>query len=176
MGADRVFAFYMPGGLCGIEPGESHTLAIKAVGAAAMAVLPRQSCRSRMKESTEIGAALFEAATRSLILAFNHSMKIGNCAAEERLAWFLTMLASSLGGPEARVVDLAMRRQDIADYLGLKIETISRTLAIFTENGLIKLPNLHRVELLQPEALAGLAAIDLEAKPIDFKLSKPGKH
>src|SRR5271165_5953791 len=65
------------------------------------------------------------------------------------------------------VVELAMQRQDIADYLGLSIETISRTFTLFRERGFINLSTTRRVEMLWPAALAQLAAADRDAAPLD---------
>jgi CRP/FNR family transcriptional regulator, nitrogen fixation regulation protein len=161
-GRRQVFAFYMPGDICGLEPEDSHKLTIEAVDAAAMAILPRPACRIRMNDDPRLNAALFDGATRALTLAIDHMMMIGRSSAEERLAWFLTML-SARSTPNARVLDLAMQRQDIADYLGLTIETVSRTFTLFRDRGFLKLPRKRRVEILRPAALARLAAADRDA-------------
>jgi CRP/FNR family transcriptional regulator, nitrogen fixation regulation protein len=161
-GRRQVFAFYMAGDLCGLESGESHKLAVEAVDIAEMAILPRQTCRRWMRESPEIGAALFDAAAFALTLTVDHMMMIGCGLAEERLAWFLTVRAPRLVGPDTTMVDLAMRRQDIADYLALTIETVSRTLTLFKEQNLIKIHKLSRVEILRPDVLARLSAVDRE--------------
>ena len=144
-GRRKVLAFYMTGDLCGLEPGSSHDLAIKAVNLASLAVLPRQSRQRCVKESTESSAALFQAAARSLILAIESNRIIRSGSAEEEFAWFLTMLATRLEGPDARKVNLAVRRQGFADYLALANETTSRALTILSEDGLIKLHAFHRM-------------------------------
>ena len=164
-GRRHVFAFYMPGDLCGLEPDGAHKLTIEAVDCAAMAVLPRHACRLRMNDVPRLNAALFDGATRALALTIDHMMMIGRSSAEERLAWFLTMLAERSACPNARVFDLAMQRQDIADYLGLTIETVSRTFTLFRDRGLIRLPHKRRVQVLRPDALARLAAADRDAAP-----------
>ena len=162
-GRRQVFAFYMPGDICGLEPDAVHKLTIEAVDAAAMAVLPRHACRIRMNDDPRLNAALFDGATRALTLSIDHMMMIGRSSAEERLAWFLTMLSARSAGPDALVLDLAMQRQDIADYLGLTIETVSRTFTLFRDRGFLKLPRKRRVEIVRPDALARLAAADRDA-------------
>jgi CRP/FNR family transcriptional regulator, nitrogen fixation regulation protein len=162
-GRRQVFAFYMPGDLCGLEPDVSHKLTIEAVDSSAMAILPRHACRVRMNDDPRINAALFDGATRALTLSIDHMMMIGRSSAEERLAWFLTMLSARFPSPSARVLDLAMQRQDIADYLGLTIETVSRTFTLFRDRGYLKLPRKRRVEILRPDALTRLAAADRDA-------------
>ena len=65
-GRRQVFAFYMAGDLCGLEPDGTHKLTIEAVDNAAMAILPRRSCRLRMIDHPEVISALFDGATRAL--------------------------------------------------------------------------------------------------------------
>ncbi len=170
-GRRHVFAFYAAGDLCGLEPDGTHKLTIEALGRAAMAILPRPSCRLLMNNHPEISSALFNGATRALTLAIDHMMMIGRSSAEERLAWFLTKLAAHSAGPSACAVDLAMQRQDIADYLGLTIETVSRTFTHFRDLGLISLSHKRHVQILRPDALARLAAADRDAAPIDLEPS-----
>jgi CRP/FNR family transcriptional regulator, nitrogen fixation regulation protein len=165
-GRRQVFAFYMPGDICGLEPDESHKLTIEAVDSAAMAILPRHACRVRMNDDPRLNAALFDGATRAATLSIDHMMMIGRSSAEERLAWFLTMLLERSACLSARVLDLAMQRQDIADYLGLTIETVSRTFTLFRDRGFLRLPRKRRVEILRPEALARLAAADRDAAAV----------
>ncbi len=169
-GRRQVFAFYMPGDICGLEPDAVHKLTIEAVDAAAMAVLPRHACRVRMNDDPRLNAALFDGATRALTVSIDHMMMIGRSSAEERLAWFLTMLLARSPDPNALALDLAMQRQDIADYLGLTIETVSRTFTLFRDRRFLKLPRKRRVEILRPDALARLAAADRDAAaPIDAR-------
>ena len=165
-GRRQVFAFYVPGDLCGLEPNGAHKLTIEAVGCSSMAILPRHACRLRMNVDPELNAALFDGATRALALTIDHMMMIGRSSAEERLAWFITMLAQRSAGVNAHVLDLAMQRQDIADYLGLTIETVSRTFTLFRDRGLVSLPHKRRVQILRPDALARLAAADRDAAPL----------
>ncbi len=165
-GRRQVFAFYMPGDVCGLEPDETHKLTIEAVDSAAMAILPRPACRVRMNDDPRLNAALFYGATRALTLSIDHMMMIGRSSAEERLAWFLTMLSARSASPIGRVLDLAMQRQDIADYLGLTIETVSCTFTLFRDRGFLKLPRKRRVEILRRDALARLAAADRDAAAV----------
>ena len=165
-GRRQVFAFYMPGEFCGLEPDPTHKLSIEAVDASAMAILPRHVCRLRMDDDPRFNAALFEGATRALTLSIDHMLMIGRSSAEERLAWFLSMIHARSAPFVAGVVDLAMQRQDIADYLGLTIETVSRTFTHFKERGLITLPRKRRVEILRPDELERLAAADRDAQPL----------
>src|SRR5208337_5623482 len=177
-GRRQVFAFYMPGDICGLEPDAVHKLTIEAVDSAAMAILPRHACRVRMNDDPYFNAALFEHATRALTLSVDHMTILGRNSAEERLAWFLTMLQgrSTLPEPCPAVIELAMERQDIADYLGLSIETISRTFTLFRERGFITLSTTRRVEIVWPAALARLAAADRDAAPVSSSATARMAH
>ena len=57
-----------------------------------MAVLSRTACRARMNRDPQFNSAVFEGATRALALSVDHMTMVGRSSAEERLAWFLTML------------------------------------------------------------------------------------
>src|ERR1019366_3375716 len=71
-GRRQIFAFYMPGDMCGLEPEESHGLTIEAVNAGAMATLSRQVCRARMNRDAQFNAAIFDNVTRALTQAVAH--------------------------------------------------------------------------------------------------------
>lgn len=169
-GRRQVFAFYMPGDMCGLEPDATHKLTVEAVIKSAMTILPRHTCRIRMSDDPRFNAALFDGAARALTLAVDHMTIFGHNSAEERLAWFLIMLQGRSTLPELcpAVVELEMQRQDIADYLGLTIETISRTFTLFRERGFINLSTTRRVEMLWPAALAQLAAADRDEPRLRF--------
>jgi len=160
-GRRQIFAFYMPGDMCGLEPDATHKLTVEAVTKSAMAILPRHTCRMRTSDDPRFNAALFDSATRALTLTVDHMTILGRKSGEERLAWFLIMLQGRSTSPELcpAVVELAMQRQDIADYLGLSSETISRTFTLFRKRGFINLSSRRRrVEMLWPAAMAQLAA------------------
>ena len=166
-GRRQVFAFYVPGDICGLEPDTTHRLTIELVGRSSMAILPRKPCRQWMNADPQFNATFFDSATRALTRSVDHMTMIGRSSAEERLAWFLVMLSerSAQGERGGQAIDLEMQRQDIADYLGLTIETISRTFTQFKDRGFIRLVTTRRIEILRPLALQALAAADRDATP-----------
>ena len=171
-GRRQIFAFYMPGDMCGLEPGASYEITIEAVNAGSIAVLSRKACRARMDRDATFNFAVFDGATRALALAFDHMTMVGRSSAEERLAWFLTMLRdrAAIPGCEPATVELVMQRQDIADYLGVTIETVSRTFTALKERGIIALPTTRRVEILKPKSLERLASADRDAPAWDHRI------
>ena len=168
-GRRQIFAFYMPGDMCGLEPGATYDLTVEAVNAGSIATLSRSACRARMSQDANFNIAVFDGATRALALSVDHMTMVGRSSAEERLAWFLKMLRerAAIPGKQPPTVELVMQRQDIADYLGLTIETVSRTFTHMKEKGLIALPTTRRVEILKPDALERLASADRDAPTWD---------
>lgn len=171
-GRRQIFAFYLPGDMCGLEPGETYDLTIEAVNAGSLAALSRTACKARMNRDPQFNVAVFDGATRALALSVDHMTMVGRSSAEERLAWFLMMLRQRTNAPGRNppVVELVMQRQDIADYLGLTIETISRTFTHMKERGLIALPTTRRVELLNVGGLQRLASADRDAPIMDRRV------
>jgi CRP/FNR family nitrogen fixation transcriptional regulator len=79
---------------------------------------------------------------------------LGRMTASERVASFLLEISERQDAP--RVLDLPMSRNDIADYLGLTIETVCRVLSGFRRNGVIAIPTSHRIELCDRQVLETL--------------------
>ena len=92
--------------------------------------------------------------SREIVRDQNVMMLLGNMRAEERLAVFLLNLSDRLRarGFAANDFILRMSREEIGSYLGLKLETVSRTLSRFNNDGLISVEHKH-IKLLQPDVL-----------------------
>jgi CRP/FNR family transcriptional regulator len=104
--------------------------------------------------------ALVQAALREIREMQDHCMLMGHNSAHERVAAFLTRLGDRIGERRGKTVefDLPMPRQDIADFLGLTVETVSRSMTILRKTGIIKVGNLHRIVVLRPVLLDALVA------------------
>jgi CRP/FNR family nitrogen fixation transcriptional regulator len=88
---------------------------------------------------------------RDLANAHGRTLLLGRMTASERVAAFLLEMFERRDRTKA--LDLPMSRNDIADYLGLTIETVCRTLSAFKRDGVIGIPSPHRIELLDRDAL-----------------------
>ena len=84
----------------------------------------------------------------NLTQAQNHSLLLGRRGAAEKVASFILGWAGRCAGES--IVYLAMTRQDIADYLGLTIETVSRSLSQFERDGVIALPTTRQLRFSTP--------------------------
>jgi CRP-like cAMP-binding protein len=99
---------------------------------------------------------LFASALQSLARAQEHSLSLGRRSAVEKVALFLMGRAEC--APTSEDILLAMTRKDIADYLGLSIETVSRTFTELEDKSFIKLIGARRVRLENAAALRELCA------------------
>jgi CRP/FNR family transcriptional regulator, nitrogen fixation regulation protein len=149
-GRRHIDAFYMPGDVFGFELTREHGFTAEAV--TDCVVIP---CRRRgAEEPVHDGAAaqqLYGYAMQQLARAQAHAQLLGRYGAAQRLAGFLLELSAGKNPP---VVELPMSRQDIADYLGLTIETVSRALAQLQKDGVVKLLAARRIEVKNRAALA----------------------
>ena len=151
-GRRQVGGFYGPGDLFGLEPGPDHQFAAEALTACEVQVVRRSAVRAHAGDAA-LDRAILEAMTRELQRAQDHVMLLGRKGARERVAGFLMQRA---GGGQ-RSTDLPMSRQDMADYLGLTIETVSRTLTQLQGENVVEFPSSRRFRVTRWDALEALA-------------------
>ncbi len=155
-GRRQIEAFHVAGQVFGFELGGEHMLSAEAVSDCMLVSYRRRNIEMLAQKDETVTRQLFQYAMQNLAQAQNHSLLLGRRGAAEKVATFLLAWAKHSGNK--RVVALAMTRQDIADYLGLTIETVSRSLSQFERDGVIALPNTREVHLKNVEALERLAA------------------
>ena len=126
-GRRQIAAFYLPGDIFGIETGDAYRLTAEAIIHTTVWIAKRRSIFGEGAEGDSSATAL-KLITRNLHHAENHLILLGRQTALERLAAFLTEMDERLQSPN--VMFLPMTRRDIADYLGLSIETVSRTFSV----------------------------------------------
>ena len=103
---------------------------------------------------------MLAATSQELRAAQDQMLLLGRKSASEKVASFLVMIAEQQARSGEDELDLPMTRSDIADYLGLTIETVSRTLSKLKQAGLIALPTAVRIEILDRDRLEDMAAGD----------------
>lgn len=146
-GRRQICAFHVAGEVFGFEAGEQHDLFAEAVCDAAIRVY-RYPLR---EDSTMLSLVLKE-----LARAQEHLLVIGRQTAAERIAAFMIDLYERMG--KEPHLELAMSRSDIADYLGLTIETVSRVFSRFRSKGYIKLHGTRVLEIVQLDILRAFCA------------------
>ncbi len=154
-GRRQIGSFYLPGDIFGLEVGEEHTFSAEAVADSKVLVMRRSALVSLAGRDTAVARQLWTMAAAELQRAQDHIMLLIKTA-QERVAGFLMEMSTRNCG--ASEVDLPMSRQDIADYLGLTIETVSRTLTQLENSGAIAVPTSRRIVLRSRGALSRLNA------------------
>jgi CRP/FNR family nitrogen fixation transcriptional regulator len=147
-GRRQVAAFHLPGDFFGIEAGEEHRFTAEALGDTAVIAYRRGSLDTLPTGGEPLSQQiLLAAAMRELDRARAHTLLLGRKSAVEKIAAFLLDLAERVD--ESEHIDLPMCRTDIADYLGLTIETVSRTLTHLERQGIIAIPAHRRSIVLR---------------------------
>jgi len=154
-GRRQIAAFHLPGDLFGLEVGDSHATSAEAVADSIILVIKRSSVIALAGRDQEVARQLWTLTARELGRAQDHLMLLIRNA-QERIATFLLEMAER--GRDDEAVELPMSRQDIADYLGLTIETVSRTLTQLEHDAAIELPSSRRIVLRNRSALTRLNA------------------
>lgn len=146
--------FYYAGDIFGLEPGPDHQFGAEALSDCEIQVVRRAAARAHAGDA-ELDRAILEATSRELARAQDHLMLLGRRGARERVAIFLMALAAR---EEGEHVDLPMTRQDMADYLGLTIETVSRMLTQLQGDSVVAFPSIRRFRVRDWDALEAMAA------------------
>jgi CRP-like cAMP-binding protein len=152
-GRRQITAFHMPGEMFGLEADEVHHASAEAVSPTKVIAYRWEGVVGTERQPANFVREILNLTVRDLRHTQDHLLLLGRKNALERLAAFLLEMSARMGG--AAVLDLAMPRHDIADYLGLTLETVSRMLADLKDMGAIKLETARRVHLLNKAALAG---------------------
>ena len=157
-GRRQIEAFCLPGDAFGWERGANNRFSAEAVSECRLARIKRSILFARACDDAELSQSLWALTFAELHRAQDHLLLLGRKTAQERVAAFLLDLSrrSERGDHVGSEVVLPMSRQDMADYLGLTIETVSRTLTSLEESELIALPSSRRVLLKDRHALRRL--------------------
>ena len=123
----------MPGDIFGLENGDLHRFTAEAIVATTVRFVKRLSLESAVDCDPAMGRALLTMTAQNLQHVENHMLLLGRKTSHERVAAFLLEMNGRVSGPG--VVALPMSRGDIADYLGLRLETVSRALSDFQRKG-----------------------------------------
>jgi CRP/FNR family nitrogen fixation transcriptional regulator len=150
-GRRQIGAFYLPGDLFGLECEEFHDFSAEAIGDCTVRAIKRKTVLAEAASQSRLLNQLWAQTTVHLQRAQQHILLLGRKNAQERIAAFLLDMAERLS--RSGDMELPMSRQDIADYLGLTIETVSRTLTQLERDGLIAIPVSRRIVFRNRAAL-----------------------
>src|SRR4029079_11461557 len=130
-----------------------HAMTAEALNEVKLVCYARGRLERLEDEKREVRAELFANLRHDLWSAQNHLVILGRQSALERTASFLVQLIDRRQGAKKDTLDIPMTRQDIADYLGLTIETVCRMLTRLKHSGIIEIPDRHKILVRNASAL-----------------------
>lgn len=152
-GRRQIGNFYYKNDLIGLETGDTHRFSAEALTDCVILVVKRSSLKAFSGDG-ELDRAIWEATRRELERTQEHLLVLGRKTACEKVASFLMDLAQR---DAAETVDLPMGRQDMADYLGLTIETVSRMVTQLQGSKIVEFTGSRHFRVRRWEALERLA-------------------
>jgi CRP/FNR family transcriptional regulator, anaerobic regulatory protein len=155
-GREQVTGFQMAGEIIGLDGivNDAHNCNAVALEDAEVCVMPFESVEELSREFPVLQRHVHKIMSREIVRENSVMMLLGNMRAEERLAAFLLNLVQRLharGFSQSELV-LRMTREEIGSYLGMKLETVSRTFSKFSEEGIIEVKQ-RNVKIVNHEAL-----------------------
>jgi CRP/FNR family nitrogen fixation transcriptional regulator len=155
-GRRQIGAFHLPGDVFGLEAGSTHAFSAEAIVGATIRMASRSTLETMAARDVALARDNWSRTAEKLQQAEGHMLLLGRKTAEERVASFLLEMSERVHN--VSMVELPMSRQDIADYLGLTIETVSRTFTQLESKATIELPSSRRIALRNRSALQRLNA------------------
>ena len=158
-GRRQVMGFAYPGDLIGLGVEGEHVMNAQAVKPTRLRCLPLSLLRQAPASNPSLCLKLYEALARELAATRDLMLTTGQRSAIERLTGFLLALSrrNARNGQDPARFDLPMTRTDIGDFLGLTIETVSRTFTKLKKMGLLELPRCNEVQLLDVGQIESMA-------------------
>jgi len=154
-GRRQIGGFYLPGDMFGLECAEAHTLAAETITNAKLLVIRKSVLSALASRNPTLTCHLLSLTARELARVQDRVLLLSLKSAQERVVGFLLEM-SKRGSSNGNSVELPMSRQDIADYLGLTIETVSRTLWALENCGAIGISRRRRIQFHSRSKLAQL--------------------
>lgn len=150
-GRRQVCEFLVPGDFIGLENQQQNYFSAEAVAETVLMRYPLRQVEGLIAATPALARHMHAVTAGILQRAYERMVLVCHKTAHERIAWFLLEMMKRSAGDDSVV--LPMTRADIADYLGLVIETVSRVLTQFKHSGLIAIRNVNRIVLLDRDAL-----------------------
>jgi CRP/FNR family transcriptional regulator, anaerobic regulatory protein len=158
-GRQQVTGFLFQGDFLGLGPESTYAFSAESLTRVRYCRFGRDALYQFLEDFPKVERRLLDLTSNELAAAQEQMVLLGRKTAREKLASFLVMLLRRMArlGKRDDVIALPMTRLDIADYLGLTIETVSRTFTQFKKEGLIELPQIGRARLKSYAALVQLS-------------------
>ena len=154
-GRRQITEFALDGDHFGFEWTNEHAVTAEALGPVTALRFPRARIERLEREEQGVRNSLMQMLRRDLLSAQNHLLMLGRQTAKERVASFLLQMIERRDN--GNTIDVPMSRQDIADYLGLTIETVCRALSEMKRSRIISIPNRHQIVVRNSDVLESMA-------------------
>jgi len=158
-GRRQITGFLGGGDFVGLSVNETYAYSVEAVGPTSLCRFPRKQLERLLEEFPKLQRRLFGLASNELAAAQDQMLLLGRKTAKEKIASFMLSLsdkAARRGQPD-NPIRVAMSRSDIADFLGLTTETVSRTFTNLKSSGVIRLLDSGKVQIQDRDALMDVA-------------------
>jgi CRP-like cAMP-binding protein len=156
-GRRQIAGFVLPGEYCGFMHLDAHRFTAEATGDTVLIAYPQRQIESLAQQMPGVQRRLTGFLADRVRSMQDHVVLLGRLTARERVASLLLLLADRAGTEAQGPVALPMSRQDMADYLGLTIETVCRVLSDLKRMKVIELPDLHVMRIRDADGLGAVA-------------------
>ena len=153
-GRRHIAEFFFAGDCFGLDDNVDRAFSAEAIGDLVVMRFPRAATERLIDQQPGLARGLCSMTMRNLAHAQTRMLLLGRMTASERVASFLLELSERRD--VRRGLDVPMSRSDIADYLGLTIETVCRVLSTLKRDAVIAIPSPHRIEFRDRDALEAL--------------------
>jgi CRP/FNR family transcriptional regulator, anaerobic regulatory protein len=164
-GRRAILGFAYAGDLLGISFRDTYLFTAEAVNAVRLKRLPRRRF-DELIDRTDLRLQLLAEIRRELMAAQDQIVRLGRTSADERVATFLLNVARRAGSDSGMAmpieIDVPFGRLDIADYLGLTVETVSREISKLKRDGLISTRGPHKIVLKRLGGLCEVARMEID--------------
>ena len=159
-GRRQITGFLFTGDFLGVAMNDRYPYSAEVIEPATLCRFARSKLENLMRETPDLEHRLLTMVSNELVLAQEQMLVLGCKTAREKMASFLLNLyrRTLRRHPQATTLSLPMSRHDIADYLGLTTETVSRTFTAFKKEGVIAAPSPSSLQITDLKALERLVS------------------
>ena len=168
-GRRQIVGFLFPGDFLGLSFNREYAYTAETLAPTTLCRMPRAGLSYVLERFPKLEHQLLSLASNELAQAQDHLLILGRKSAKERLATVLLMMSERIGHKEndGWLIELPMSRLDLADYIGMTIETVSRTFSQLDRDGVLERPSVSAILLPDLAILASLTGDSLEERRVN---------
>jgi CRP/FNR family transcriptional regulator, nitrogen fixation regulation protein len=155
-GRRQIGAFHLPGDVFGLAVGTAHNLTAEAIIDTTVRMVRRSTLENAARSDVRVACNLWTVTAADLKHAEEHMLLLGRKSTTERVIAFLLEMDRRLAG--TGLLAIPMPRRDIGDYLGLALETVSRTLSRLNDQGVLSFSGARQITLHNRQQLTAMNA------------------